>query len=45
MLDNPHGTPLSGTAAPLFHDIATYLTQRFQVPMSTEQTPFVQLQM
>ena len=29
------------SAAPLFHDIATYLTQRFQVPMSAEQTPFV----
>ncbi|MDT7785531.1 MAG: hypothetical protein QOF58_3950 [Pseudonocardiales bacterium] len=45
MLDNPHGTQFSGTAAPLFHDIATYLTQRFQVPMSAEQTPFVRLQM
>jgi cell division protein FtsI (penicillin-binding protein 3) len=45
MLDNPHGTQFSGTAAPLFHDIATYLTQRFQIPMSAEQTPYVQLQM
>lgn len=45
MLDKPHGTQFSGSAAPLFHDIATYLTQRFQVPMSAEQTPFVQLQM
>jgi cell division protein FtsI (penicillin-binding protein 3) len=45
MLDAPTGTPFSGSAAPLFHDIATYLTQRFQVPMSAEQTPFVQLQM
>jgi cell division protein FtsI (penicillin-binding protein 3) len=45
MLDKPHGTQLSGTAAPLFHDIAAYLTQRFQVPMSAEQTPYVQLQM
>jgi len=45
MLDNPHGTNLSGSAAPLFHDIAAYLTQRFQVPMSAEQTPYVQLQL
>ncbi|WP_245848471.1 peptidoglycan D,D-transpeptidase FtsI family protein [Lentzea kentuckyensis] len=45
MLDGPHGTQFSASAAPLFHDIATYLTQRFQVPMSAEQTPFVQLQM
>jgi cell division protein FtsI (penicillin-binding protein 3) len=45
MLDAPTGTPFSSSAAPLFHDIATFLTQRFQVPMSVEQTPFVQLQM
>jgi cell division protein FtsI (penicillin-binding protein 3) len=45
MLDAPHGTQFSGSAAPLFHDIATFLTQRFQVPMSAEQTPYVQLQM
>lgn len=45
MLDKPHGTQFSGSAAPLFHDIAAFLTQRFQVPMSAEQTPYVQLQM
>ncbi|HUQ55353.1 penicillin-binding protein 2 [Lentzea sp.] len=45
MLDAPNGTPFSSSAAPLFHDIAAYLTQRFQVPMSAQQTPFVQLQM
>ncbi len=45
MLDAPHGTSLSGSAAPLFHDIAAYLTQRFQVPMSAEQTPYVELQL
>ncbi|KOV85895.1 cell division protein FtsI [Nocardia sp. NRRL S-836] len=45
MLDRPHGTPFSGSAAPLFHDIASFLTQRFQVPLSSEQTPFVQLQL
>ncbi|MFS8103008.1 penicillin-binding protein 2 [Lentzea alba] len=45
MLDAPHGTQFSTSAAPLFHDIAAYLTQRFQVPMSAEQTPYVQLQM
>ncbi|HEX7306955.1 penicillin-binding protein 2 [Lentzea sp.] len=45
MLDAPNGTQFSSSAAPLFHDIATFLTQRFQVPMSVEQTPFVQLQL
>ncbi|MGW6934888.1 peptidoglycan D,D-transpeptidase FtsI family protein [Lentzea sp. NPDC054927] len=45
MLDGPHGTQFSSSAAPLFHDIAAFLTQRFQVPMSAEQTPFVQLQL
>ncbi|SEQ52848.1 cell division protein FtsI (penicillin-binding protein 3) [Lentzea xinjiangensis] len=44
MLDAPSGTPFSTSAAPLFHDIATFLTQRFQIPLSTEQTPYVQLQ-
>ncbi len=44
MLDAPTNAQFQ-SAAPLFHDIATYLTQRFQVPMSAQQTPFVQLQM
>ncbi|WP_267934790.1 penicillin-binding protein 2 [Saccharothrix sp. S26] len=41
MLDNPTGNPQS--AAPLFHDIASYLTQRYQIPMSAEQSPIVPL--
>ncbi len=45
MLDRPQGTQFSSSAAPLFHDIAAFLTQRFQVPMSAEQTPYVQLQL
>ncbi|MET1075112.1 MAG: penicillin-binding transpeptidase domain-containing protein, partial [Umezawaea sp.] len=43
MLDGPNGTPFSGSAAPLFHDIASYLSQRFQVPLSAEQSPVVTL--
>ncbi|MGZ3143139.1 peptidoglycan D,D-transpeptidase FtsI family protein [Lentzea chajnantorensis] len=45
MLDAPTGTPFSSSAAPLFHDIGAFLTQRFQVPLSNEQTPYVQLQL
>ncbi|TWP50246.1 penicillin-binding protein 2 [Lentzea tibetensis] len=40
MLDAPGK---SQTAAPLFHEIASYLAQRYQVPMSAEQTPILQL--
>ncbi|WP_309116613.1 penicillin-binding protein 2 [Saccharothrix sp.] len=44
MLDAPSGGgQYSGSAAPLFHDIASYLAQRYQVPMSAEQAPVVQL--
>jgi cell division protein FtsI (penicillin-binding protein 3) len=43
MLDAPSGTQFSGSAAPLFHDIASYLSQRYQVPMSAEQSPVVTL--
>ncbi|SDG31605.1 cell division protein FtsI (penicillin-binding protein 3) [Lentzea fradiae] len=42
MLDAPENAQ---SASPVFHDIATFLTQRFKVPMSAEQTPFVQLQL
>lgn len=41
MLDNPTGSPQS--AAPLFHDIASYLSQRYQLPLSAEQSPVVPL--
>jgi cell division protein FtsI (penicillin-binding protein 3) len=43
MLDAPSGTQYSHSAAPLFHDIASYLSQRYQVPMSAEQSPVVPL--
>ncbi|ATE56701.1 peptidoglycan D,D-transpeptidase FtsI family protein [Actinosynnema pretiosum] len=44
MLDNPQaGTQESASAAPLFHDIASYLAQRYQVPMSAEPSPVVPL--
>ncbi|MEV4316383.1 penicillin-binding protein 2 [Actinocrispum sp. NPDC049592] len=33
----------TGTAAPLFHDIASYLAQRFTIPLSKEQSPVVPL--
>ncbi|GAA3461944.1 peptidoglycan D,D-transpeptidase FtsI family protein [Saccharothrix longispora] len=41
MLDNP--TVGEQSAAPLFHDVASYLSQRYQVPMSAEQSPVVPL--
>jgi cell division protein FtsI (penicillin-binding protein 3) len=43
VLDAPTGTQYSSSAAPLFHDIASYLTQRYQIPMSAEQSPVVTL--
>jgi cell division protein FtsI (penicillin-binding protein 3) len=43
MLDGPTGTRFSGSAAPLFHDIASYLSQRYQVPLSAEQSPVMTL--
>jgi cell division protein FtsI (penicillin-binding protein 3) len=40
MLDAPQsGTPEAKSATPLFHDIATYLTQRYQLPLSKEPAP------
>lgn len=40
MLDAPTGgTSESKSAAPLFHDIAAYLTQRYQIPLSKEPAP------
>ncbi|MCS7478357.1 peptidoglycan D,D-transpeptidase FtsI family protein [Umezawaea endophytica] len=43
MLDRPSGTQFSSSAAPLFHDIASYLAQRYQVPLSAEQSPLITL--
>lgn len=36
MLDAPQG---GASAAPLFHDIASYLAQRYQVPLSPAPAP------
>ncbi|MFC7340670.1 peptidoglycan D,D-transpeptidase FtsI family protein [Saccharopolyspora griseoalba] len=44
MLDQPHGSPEAESAAPLFHEIAAYLTQRFQIPLSKKEAPFQVLQ-
>jgi len=42
MLDAPTEAKYK-SAAPLFHDIASYLSQRYQVPLSAEQSPVVTL--
>ncbi|OZM74428.1 cell division protein FtsI [Amycolatopsis antarctica] len=43
-LDAPDGTlPEGHSAAPLFHDIASYLAQRYQLPLSDEPAPVVPL--
>ncbi len=42
MLDAPVG---GTSAAPLFHDIATFLAQRDQLPVSADPTPVQQLQL
>jgi cell division protein FtsI (penicillin-binding protein 3) len=43
-LDAPDTTLQVGdSAAPLFHDIASYLTQRYQIPLSDGPTPVVPL--
>nr|WP_243871716.1 penicillin-binding protein 2 [Amycolatopsis viridis] len=43
-LDAPDTTlPAGHSAAPLFHDIASYLTQRFQIPLSQGTAPYVPL--
>ncbi|MGH3915412.1 MAG: peptidoglycan D,D-transpeptidase FtsI family protein [Pseudonocardiaceae bacterium] len=39
MLDDPD----TGTAAPLFHDIASYVAQRYQIPLSATPSPLVTL--
>jgi cell division protein FtsI (penicillin-binding protein 3) len=45
MLDAPNGDLEGGkTAAPLFHDIASYLAQRYNLPVSTAANPVVPLE-
>jgi cell division protein FtsI (penicillin-binding protein 3) len=44
MLDAPNGDVEGGqTAAPLFHEIASYLAQRYNLPVSTAANPYVPL--
>ena len=44
MLDNPADHAESGeTAAPLFHDIAAFLAQKYNLPVSPSQTPYMTL--
>ncbi|CRK58433.1 Cell division protein FtsI [Peptidoglycan synthetase] [Alloactinosynnema sp. L-07] len=42
--DTPsYSTPEGHTAAPFFHDVASFLTQRYNIPTSKEPTPIVPL--
>ncbi|TCP45400.1 cell division protein FtsI (penicillin-binding protein 3) [Tamaricihabitans halophyticus] len=44
MLDQPETTlPEGSSAAPLFHDIASYMAQRYQIPLSKKPSPTVPL--
>jgi cell division protein FtsI (penicillin-binding protein 3) len=44
MLDAPNGDLEGGeTAAPLFHDIASYLAQKYNLPVSDGPTPYMTL--
>lgn len=44
MLDAPnYGGPDGRSAAPLFHEVASYLAQRYHIPMSKEPSPIVPL--
>jgi cell division protein FtsI (penicillin-binding protein 3) len=44
-LDAPDTTlPAGHSAAPLFHDLASYLTQRYQIPLSPSAAPYMPLQ-
>jgi cell division protein FtsI (penicillin-binding protein 3) len=45
MLEQPLGANVAGgtAAAPLFHDLAVYLAQKYQLPVSDGLTPYVPL--
>lgn len=46
MLDAPQAHTKQGeSAAPLFHDIASYITQRYQIPLSSSPSPNQLLQL
>jgi cell division protein FtsI (penicillin-binding protein 3) len=43
-LDAPDATlPAGHSAAPLFHSLASYLTQRYQIPLSPSPSPYIPL--
>jgi cell division protein FtsI (penicillin-binding protein 3) len=42
-LDNPTEGKDAHSAGPLFHEVASYLSQRYQLPLSNEPTPVVPL--
>jgi cell division protein FtsI (penicillin-binding protein 3) len=42
-LDAPGSTPEGHSAGPLFHSIASYLSQRYQIPLSDSEAPFMPL--
>jgi cell division protein FtsI (penicillin-binding protein 3) len=46
VIDRPNysgGPPEGRSAAPLFHDVASYLAQRYNIPLSKEQSPMIPL--
>jgi len=44
VLDQPaYGSPDGTSAAPLFHEIASFLAQRYSIPMSKEASPIMEL--
>jgi cell division protein FtsI (penicillin-binding protein 3) len=46
MLNQPAysgGPPEGRSAAPLFHEVASYVAQRYNIPLSKEQSPIVPL--
>jgi cell division protein FtsI (penicillin-binding protein 3) len=44
MLDDPANNQVAGqTAAPLFHELASYLAQRYDIPVSTGAAPYMTL--
>jgi cell division protein FtsI (penicillin-binding protein 3) len=44
VLDAPaHGDPDGVSAGPLFHDVASFLAQRYNIPMSKEPSPILPL--
>jgi cell division protein FtsI (penicillin-binding protein 3) len=46
VLDRPvYTSPDGHSAAPLFHDVASFLAQKYNIPLSKTETPLMQLQL